>query len=41
MDGMSSYTADELETLLRTAGFSGVRIFRHETKPWLTVLARK
>lgn len=41
IDGMHCYTAEELETLLRTAGFSEVRIFRHETKPWLTMLAKK
>ena len=38
---MHCYTAEELETMLRTAGFSEVQLFRHETKPWLTVLAKK
>ena len=41
IDGMHCYTAEELETMLRTAGFSEVQVFRHETKPWLTVLAKK
>ena len=41
IDGMHCYTAEELETMLRTAGFAEVRIFRHESKPWLTVLAKK
>ena len=41
IDGMHCYTAEELETMLRTAGFSEVQVFRPETKPWLTVLAKK
>ena len=41
IDGMHCYTAEELETMLRTAGFSEVQVFRHESKPWLTVLAKK
>ncbi len=41
IDGMRCYTAGELEKALRAAGFSEVKAYHHETKPWLTVIAKK
>lgn len=41
IDGMRCYTAQELEKTLLTAGFSKVEAYHHETKPWLTVIAKK
>ena len=41
IDGMKCYTAQELETALRMAGFAEVVSDRHPSKPWLTVVARK
>jgi len=41
IDGMKNYTAEEIETALRAAGFSFVTSDHHPSKPWITVLARK
>jgi len=41
IEGMKCYTAAELEKDLKTSGFSSVKAYRHETKPWLTVIAKK
>ena len=41
IDGMRCYTAEELETALRGAGFDRVRVDHHPDKPWLAVLAEK
>lgn len=41
IDGMKCYTADELASALRAAGFSEVCFARHPDKPWLTVIGRK
>lgn len=41
IDGMKNYTAEEIGTALRAAGFSEVRSFHHQSRPWITVLARK
>ncbi len=41
IDGMKVYTAEELETALRKAGFTEVHTDRYASKPWITVLARK
>ncbi len=41
IDGMKCYTAEELGTALRKAGFSDVSVDHHGKKPWLCVLARK
>ena len=41
IDGMRVYTATEIETALRQAGFSEVRCGHHRRKPWIVVLARK
>ena len=41
IDGMKSYTAEEIEAALRTAGFSEVTSDHHPSKPRITVLAKK
>ena len=41
IDGMRCYTAEELETALRAAGFVRVRVDHHPARPWLAVLAEK
>ncbi|WP_329887480.1 class I SAM-dependent methyltransferase [Pseudoramibacter faecis] len=41
IDGMKCYTAEQLTTTLKAAGFSDVKTDRHPDKPWITVLARK
>ncbi|MBQ5969973.1 MAG: class I SAM-dependent methyltransferase [Clostridia bacterium] len=41
IDGMTCYTAQDLETELKAAGFAKINVMTHETKPWLAVLARK
>ena len=41
IDGMRNYMAEEIEAALRAAGFSEVRSFHHQSRPWITVLARK
>lgn len=41
IDGMKTHTVEEIETALKSAGFSKVRSDHHKTKPWITVLARK
>lgn len=41
IDGMKNYTAEEIETALRAAGFSEVTSEHHPSKPWITVLAKK
>lgn len=41
IDGMKIYTAEELETALKNAGFASVKTCHHESKPWLTLLAQK
>ena len=41
IDGMKCYTAEDLTSALKAAGFSEVCCDRHPEKPWLTVLARK
>ena len=41
IDGMKSYTAQEIEAALKAAGFSRVKTDHHSTKPWIAVLARK
>ena len=41
IDGMKTYTAEELETTLRTVGFSEVVSDHYKTRPWITVIARK
>lgn len=41
IDGMKAYTAEELESALRTVGFSEVTSDHHRAKPWIRILARK
>ena len=41
IDGMKCYTIDNIEFALYSAGFSEVKSFHHESKPWITVIATK
>lgn len=41
IDGMKCYTIDDIKSALKTAGFSDIKSFHHETKPWITVIATK
>jgi hypothetical protein len=41
IDGMKNYTAEQIETALKTAGFSEVSSDHHPSRPWITVIARK
>ena len=41
IEGMKSYTAQEIEAALKAAGFSRVETDHHPAKPWIAVLARK
>lgn len=41
IDGMKTYTAEQIANALKAAGFSKVKIFHHASKPWITVIARK
>ena len=41
IDGMKTYTAEELQDALKGAGFSKIQTFHHDSKPWLAVLAVK
>ena len=41
IDGMKSYTPQEIEAALKAAGFSRVETDHHPAKPWVAVLARK
>lgn len=41
IDGMKCYTADQLTSALKTAGFSEIKTDHHPSKPWITVLATK
>ena len=41
IDGMRSYTAEELEPALQEAGFASVTVTHHPSKPWLAILAKK
>ena len=41
VEGMKCYTAEQLETALKAAGFTSVTSNHHPSKPWITVIARK
>ena len=41
IDGMKCYTGDAIETALKAAGFKKTKTFHHDSKPWITVLAKK
>ena len=38
---MKCYTTEEIDTALKSAGFSKVKSTHHKTKPWITVIAKK
>ncbi len=41
IDGMKAYMGEQIESALKTAGFSDVKTDHHPSKPWITVLAKK
>lgn len=41
IDGMKCHTIPEIETALKTAGFSSVKADHHKEKPWIAVVAKK
>ncbi len=41
IDGMHTYTPDEVKGHLEAAGFKDIRIFRNESKHWLAATAVK
>ena len=41
IDGMKCHTVEEIEGALIEAGFSKVKSDHHESKPWITVIAKK
>ena len=41
IDGMKCYTIDDIKSALTAAGFTDIKSFHHETKPWITVIATK
>ena len=41
IDGMKCYTGDAIETALKAAGFKKTKTINHDSKPWITVLAKK
>ena len=41
IEGMKTYTAEEIEAALKAAGFSAVRSEHHPSRPWIAVLAKK
>ncbi len=41
IDGMKCYTWDAIETALKAAGFKKTKTIHHDSKPWITVLAKK
>ena len=41
IEGMKCYTVDELTSALKAAGFTEVLSSRYDSKPWITVIARK
>jgi len=41
IDGMKTYTAEDITAALKEAGFSEAESDHHKNKPWLTVLAKK
>lgn len=41
IDGMKCHTADDIESALKSAGFSKVKTDHHKSKPWITVIAKK
>ena len=41
IDGMKCYTGYAIETALKAAGFKKTKTIHHDSKPWITVLAKK
>ena len=41
IEGMTCHTVEEIERALKGAGFSKVKTDHHESKPWITVIAKK
>ena len=41
IDGMKCYTIENIEAALKKAGFTMVKADHHNSKPWITVLAKK
>ncbi|NLT09830.1 MAG: class I SAM-dependent methyltransferase [Ruminococcus sp.] len=41
IDGVKQHTAEEIEAALVSVGFSSVRTAHHDSKPWITVIAKK
>lgn len=41
IDGMKCYTAEQIEAALKAAGYTKIKVDHHQSKPWLTVLAKK
>ena len=41
IDGMKCHTVEKIESALRSAGFSEIVSYHHESKPWITVVAYK
>ncbi len=41
IEGMKCHTAEQLETALKSAGFSKVTSVHHPSRPWITVIAGK
>ena len=41
INGMKCYTGDAIETALKAAGFKKTKTIHHDSKPWITVLAKK
>lgn len=41
IEGLKCHTVEEIEGALKKAGFSKVKSDHHESKPWITVIAKK
>ena len=41
INGMKCYTGNAIETALKAAGFKKTKTIHHDSKPWITVLAKK
>ncbi len=41
IDGMTTYTTDQIRDALKKAGFSSVKTAHHKNKPWICILAQK
>ena len=41
IEEMKCYTIEDIETALKSAGFTKVKADHHKSKPWIAVLAKK